>query len=99
MQINGGIQSFRTFQNWREEFVVEIAAARMPVDDRALEPLLTNPEIELVGCLFRNGDRQRRERRKAQWVLPHGLSEKVVGLAPHPDLHVCLRLFHPGSVQ
>jgi hypothetical protein len=47
----------RALQDRPEEFVVEIAAARMAIDEGSLETLLANPALQLVGRLVGCRDR------------------------------------------
>jgi hypothetical protein len=57
MKIDRDIEGFGALQDRPEEFVIQIAAARMAIDERALEALLPDPAIEFIGRLLRSCDR------------------------------------------
>ena len=81
VQIDRDIKRVGAFENRPEEFVVEVAAANVAVDQRALEAVLAHRALQLVGGLVRNRGRQRGETGEARRMLLHRFRQHIVGVA------------------
>src|ERR1700758_4946789 len=99
MEIDWDIEGFGALHDWPEELVIQIAAARMAVDERTLEALLPNPAIEFIGRLLRGRDWQGGKPCKPLWILLHDIGEEIVRLASDRDLLRHVGLFDPGRIQ
>ena len=98
MQIDRHVELFGTLQDRPIEFVVEIAAAIVAVDDRAFEAC-ANSALQLRGGFFRRCRRQRGKPGKALGIFLHGVGKEVVGLSRHRDGFVLRALLGPRILQ
>ena len=99
VQIDRDIERFGALQDRPEELVVQIAAARVAVDERALEALLPDPALQFFGRLFGRRDRQGGKAGEARRMFLHRFGEEIVGFARDRDLLRRFRLLDPGRIQ
>ena len=99
MEIDRDIERFGALQDRPEELVVQIAAARVAIDERALEALLPDPAIQFIGRLLGGRDRQAGKACKALWIFLHRVGEEIVRLAGDRNLLRHVGLLDPGRIQ
>ena len=99
MEIDRDIERFGALQDRPEELVVQIAAARVPIDERAFEALLPNPALQFFGRLVWCRDRQGGKAGEALRIFLHRLGEEIVGLPGNRDLLRRVRLLDPWRVE
>ncbi len=85
VQVDRDAELFRAFQDRPVEFVVEIAAAVVAVDDRAGKFLLADAPLQFLRRLVGRRRRQRGEAADAGRMPLHAVGEVVVGVARHRD--------------
>ena len=99
MQIDRDVERFGTLQDRPEELVVQIAAARVAVDQRALEALLPDPAIQLFGRLVRRRGRQGRKGGEPRRIFLHRLCEEIVRFDGDRYLLRRFGLLDPGRIE
>src|SRR5436190_6342817 len=99
VQIDWDAERFGTLQNRREELVIQIAAARVAIDQRALEPLLPDPAVELFGRFVWRGDRQCCEGGEPRRIFLHRLCEEIVRFDSDRYLNRRFGLLDPGRIE
>src|SRR5262249_35788290 len=78
MQIDRDAERFGALQNRREELVIQIATARVAVDQSTFEALLPDSAVELLGRFVRRGDGQCCKGGEPRRIFLHRLCEKIV---------------------
>src|SRR5215472_4608578 len=99
MQIDRDIQRFGALQDRPEELIVQIAATRVPIDERAFEALLPDPAIQFIGRLLVSRDRQGGKSCKARRIFLHHIREEIVRLLGDDDLFRHIRMLDPRGIQ
>jgi hypothetical protein len=69
------------------------------IDEGALETLLPDPAIQLIGRLLGGRDRQAGKAGKTFWISLHHVGEEIVRLPRDRDLFRHLGLLDPGRIQ
>ena len=77
MQIDRYVERFGAFKDRPIKLVVEIAAAIVAVDDRALEAELTNAAFQFRGGLVGRRGRQRGKPGETRWMPLHRVAEEI----------------------
>src|SRR5262249_61965326 len=78
VQIDRDVERLRPFQDRREELVVEIAAAGVAVDQCALEALLPDAALQLVGGLVGHRGRQGGKGGEPLRIFLHRLQDEII---------------------
>src|ERR1700756_4224450 len=80
MKIDRDVERFCTFEDWPEEFIVQIAALNMAVDHGSLKEAVKDRALQLGDRGLRIGIRQGRKCGKAGGIGPDCLRDTIVGL-------------------
>ena len=81
MKIDGNVERFCAFQDWPEEFIVQVATPDMAVDHGALEAVLMDRALQLGDGGLRIGSRQASKSSKADGMGLDCLRDAIVGFA------------------
>src|SRR5579863_2573433 len=99
MQIDRNAECHGTFEDRPERLVVEIAATRVTVDQRAFETELANGALQFGHRLVGRGDRQRGKAGEPLRMRLYGAVQKIVGVARQRDLVRSFKLLHARRIE
>jgi hypothetical protein len=81
MEINRDVECFGTLENRPEQFVIEITALDMTVDERSLETVIMDRALQLGGSGVGIDGRQCGKSAETSRMAPHGIREEIVRFA------------------
>src|SRR5262249_36113893 len=99
MQIDRDAERFGALQNRREELVIQIAAARVAIDQSAFEALLPDSAVGLLGRFVWHGARQCATGGGPRPAFLHRLCEEIVRFDSDRYLIRRLGLLDPGRIE
>ena len=99
MEVERNLQRLGTLEDRPEEVVVEVAAANVTADLPALEPVVPDGALQLVGGGFWRWRGERGESGEARRMALDGGPELIVGVAGDGDGIGRVELFHATRYQ
>src|ERR1700761_1305646 len=93
MKVDGNVERFCAFQDWPEEFVVQVATPDMAVDHGSLEAVLMNRALQLDDGCLRIRSRQASKSGKAGGISPDCLCDAIVGFPGNCSCRSRVELF------